>query len=93
MVSLRLLDHMFVSCVSQTRENKRGVKVSMLSSRLLDHVFVSRVSQTRDHKRIVKGSEESMLPFIARLLSLVRLTRYRCEDSMLPFTPRILSLV
>jgi hypothetical protein len=51
MVSLRLLDHMFVSRVSQTRENKRGVKVSMLSSRLLDHVFVSRVSQTRENIR------------------------------------------
>jgi hypothetical protein len=42
--------------VSQTRDNKRGVKVSMLSSRLLDHVFVSRVIQTRDNKRGVKFS-------------------------------------
>jgi hypothetical protein len=46
----------FVSCVSQTRDNKRGVKGSMLSSRLLDDVFVSRVSQTRDNIRGVKGS-------------------------------------
>ena len=51
MLSSRLLDHVFVSRVSQTRENKPGVKGSMLSSRLLDHVFVSRVSQTRDNKR------------------------------------------
>jgi Lhr-like helicase len=43
MLSLRMLHHVFVSRVSQTRENKRGVKVSMLFSRLLDHVFVSRV--------------------------------------------------
>jgi hypothetical protein len=62
MLSLRLLDHMFVSRVSQTRENKCGVKVSMLSSRLLDHVFVSRVSQTRDNKRGVKGSMLSSRP-------------------------------
>jgi hypothetical protein len=54
MLSLRLLDHVFVSCVSQKRDNKRDVKGSMLSSRLLDHVFVSRVSQTRDNKRGVK---------------------------------------
>jgi hypothetical protein len=46
MLSSRLLDHVFVSCVSQTRDNIRGVKVSMLSLRLLDHMFVSRVSQT-----------------------------------------------
>jgi hypothetical protein len=52
--SSRLLDHVFVSCVSKTRHNIRGVKVSMLSSRLLDHVFVSRVIQTRDNKRGVK---------------------------------------
>jgi hypothetical protein len=47
---------MFVSRVSQTRENKRGVKVSMLSSRLLDDVFVSRVSQTRYNILGVKDS-------------------------------------
>jgi hypothetical protein len=41
--------------VSQTRDNKRAIKVSMLSSRLLDHVFVSCVSQTGDNKRGVKG--------------------------------------
>jgi hypothetical protein len=35
MLSSRLLDHVFVSRVSQTRDNKRGVKDSMLSSRLL----------------------------------------------------------
>jgi hypothetical protein len=46
----------FVSRVSQTRDNKRGVKGSMLSSRLLGHVFVSHVSQTRDNKRGVKVS-------------------------------------
>jgi hypothetical protein len=61
MLSLRLLYHVFVSCVSQTRDNKRCVKGSMLSSRLLDHVFVSRVSQTRDNKRIVKGSEHATI--------------------------------
>ena len=48
MLSSRLLDHVFVSRVSQTRENIRGVKGNMFSSRLLDHVFVSRVSQTRE---------------------------------------------
>jgi hypothetical protein len=37
--------------VSQTRDNKRGVKGSMLSSRPLDDVFVSRVGQTRDNIR------------------------------------------
>jgi hypothetical protein len=42
--------------VSQTRDNKRGVKGIMLFSRLLDHVFVSRVSLTRENKRGVKGS-------------------------------------
>jgi hypothetical protein len=49
MLSSRLLDHVFVSRVSQTRENILGVKGSMLSSRLLDDVFMSRVSQTRDY--------------------------------------------
>jgi hypothetical protein len=39
MLSLRLLDHVFVSRVSQTRDNIRGLKGTMLSSRLLDHVF------------------------------------------------------
>jgi hypothetical protein len=59
--------------VSQTRDNIRGVKGSMLSSRLLDDVFMSRVSQTRDNKRGVKGSmlSSSMLPFTPRLLSLI----------------------
>jgi hypothetical protein len=52
----RILYDVFVSRVSQTRDNIRGVKGSMLSSRLLDHVFVSCVSQTRDNKRGVKGS-------------------------------------
>jgi DNA-binding HxlR family transcriptional regulator len=56
MLSSRLLYDVFVSRVSQTRDNIRGVKGSMLSSRLLDHVFVSCVSQTRDNKRGVKGS-------------------------------------
>jgi hypothetical protein len=42
--------------VSQTRDNKRAIKGSMLSSRLLNHVFVSRVSQPREHNRGVKGS-------------------------------------
>jgi hypothetical protein len=51
-----VVDHVFVSRVSQTRDNKRGVKGSMLSSRLLDDVFVSRVNQTRDNKRGVKDS-------------------------------------
>jgi hypothetical protein len=46
----------FVSRVSQTRDNKRIVKGSMLSSRLLEDVFVSRVSQTRDNIRGVKGT-------------------------------------
>jgi hypothetical protein len=48
------LDHVFVSCVIQARDNKRGVKFSMLSSRMLDHVFLYRVSQTRDNKCGVK---------------------------------------
>jgi hypothetical protein len=61
MLSSRLLDHVFVSRVSQTRDHNRGVKGSMLSSRLLDHVFVYRVSQTRDNKRGVKGSMLSSL--------------------------------
>jgi hypothetical protein len=43
MLSSRLLDHVFVSRVIQTRDNKRGVKFSMLSSRMLDHVFLYRV--------------------------------------------------
>jgi hypothetical protein len=46
----RLLDHVLVSRVSQTRDNIRCVTVSMLSLRLLDHVFVSSVSQTRDKR-------------------------------------------
>jgi hypothetical protein len=45
MLSSRRLDHVFVSRVSQTRDNIRGVKGSMLSSRLF------RVSKTRDNKR------------------------------------------
>jgi hypothetical protein len=40
MLSSRLLDHVFVSRVSQTRENILGVKGSMLSSRLLDDVLL-----------------------------------------------------
>jgi hypothetical protein len=56
MLSSRLLDHVFVSRMSQTRDNNRVVKGSMLSSRLLDDVFVSRVSQTRDNIRGVKVS-------------------------------------
>jgi hypothetical protein len=71
MLSSRLLDHVFVSRVNQTRDNKRGVKDSMLSSRLLYDVFVSLVSQTRDNIRGVKGSMLSMLPFTPRILSLV----------------------
>jgi hypothetical protein len=50
MISSRPLVDVFVSRVSQTRDNIRGVKVSMLSSRLY------RVSQTRDNKRAIKGS-------------------------------------
>jgi hypothetical protein len=69
MLSSRLLDHVFVSRVSQTRNHNRGVKGSMLSSRLLDHVFVSRVSPTRDNKRGVKGSMLSLRPFIFSGLS------------------------
>jgi hypothetical protein len=49
MLSSRLLDHEFVSLLSQTKDNIRGVKGSMLSSRLLDDVFMSRVCQTRDN--------------------------------------------
>jgi hypothetical protein len=56
MLSSRLLDHVFVSRVSQTRNNIRGVKGSMLCSHLLDDVFMFRVSQTRDNIRGVKGS-------------------------------------
>jgi hypothetical protein len=41
MLSLRLLDHVFVSCVSQTRDNKRGVKGSMLSSRQGEHAILN----------------------------------------------------
>jgi hypothetical protein len=44
MLSSRPLEDVFVSRVSQTRDNIRDVKGSMLSSRLLDHVFVSLVS-------------------------------------------------
>jgi hypothetical protein len=61
MLSSRPLDDVFVSCVGQTRDNKRGVKGSMLSSRLLDDVFVSRVSQTRENIRGVKGSMLSIM--------------------------------
>ena len=56
MLSSRLLDHVFVSLLSQTKDNIRGVKGTMLSSRLLDHVFVSGVSQTRDNICGVKGN-------------------------------------
>jgi hypothetical protein len=56
MLSSRLLNDVFVSRVSQTRDYKRGVNGSMLSSRLLNDVFVSRVSQIRDYKRVVKGN-------------------------------------
>jgi hypothetical protein len=56
MLSSRLLYDVFVYRVSQTRDNIRGVKGSMLSSRLLDHY---------------NRREESMLPFTPRLLSLV----------------------
>jgi hypothetical protein len=57
LLSSRLLDHVvFVSRVSQTSDNIRGVKISMVSLRLLDHMFVSRVSQTRENKRGVKVS-------------------------------------
>jgi hypothetical protein len=41
MLSSRLLDHVFVSRVIQTRDNIRGVKGSMLSSRPLEDVFVT----------------------------------------------------
>jgi hypothetical protein len=37
MLSSRLLDHVFVSRVIQTRDNIRGVNGSMLSLRLLYH--------------------------------------------------------
>ena len=50
MLSSRPLEDVFVSRVSQARDNIRGVKGSMLSSRLY------RVSQTRDNKRAIKGS-------------------------------------
>jgi hypothetical protein len=49
MLSSRPLEDVFVSRVSQTRDNIRGVKGSMLSSRLY------RVSQTRDNKRAIKS--------------------------------------
>jgi hypothetical protein len=70
MLSSRLLDLVFVSRMSQTRDNKRIVKGCMLSSRLLDDVFVSRVSQTREHNRGVKGSMLS-----SRLLDHVFVSR------------------
>jgi hypothetical protein len=56
-----------MSRVSQTRDNIRCVKGSMLSSRLLDHVFVSRVIQTRHNIRGVNGS---MLSLRLRILCL-----------------------
>jgi hypothetical protein len=55
MLSSRLLNDVFVSRVSQTRDCKRGVNGSMLSSRLLKDVSMSRVSQTTDYKCIVYG--------------------------------------
>jgi hypothetical protein len=55
MLSSRLLNDVFVSRVSQTRDCKRGVNGSMLSSRLLKDVSMSRVSQTIDYKCGVKG--------------------------------------
>jgi hypothetical protein len=53
-----MLNDVFVSRVSQTRDYKRGVNGSMLSSRLLNDVFLSPF----------KRREESMLPFIPRLV-------------------------
>ena len=64
MLSLHPLEDVFVSRVSQVRDNKRGVKGSMLSSRLY------RVSQTRDNKRAIKGSM-----FSSRLLDHVFVSR------------------
>jgi hypothetical protein len=52
----RLLNDVFVSRVSQTRDNKCGVNGSMLSLHLLNNVFVSRESQTIDYKRGVNGN-------------------------------------
>jgi hypothetical protein len=71
----------FTPRVSQTRDNKRGVKGSMLSSRPLDDVFVSRVSQTRDNKRGVKGSMLS-----SRLLDHVFVSRVRQTSTLAPNT-------
>jgi hypothetical protein len=51
MLSSRLLNDMFVSRVSQTRDYKRGVIGNMLSSRLLKDMYVSRVSQIREYIR------------------------------------------
>jgi hypothetical protein len=51
MLSLRRLNNVFVSRVSQTIDYKRGVNCSILSLRLLNDVFVSRESQTIDYKR------------------------------------------
>jgi hypothetical protein len=65
----------FVSRLSQTRDNKRGVKDSMLSSRLLYDVFVSRVSQTRDNIRGVKGSMLSLRLLDHVFVSCVSQTR------------------
>jgi hypothetical protein len=55
MLSSRLLNDLFMSRVSQTRDYERGEKVIMLSSPLLNDVFVSN------------RCEESMLPFTPRL--------------------------
>jgi hypothetical protein len=85
MLSSRLLDDVFVSRVSQTRDNIRDVKGSMLSLRPLDDVFVSRVGQTRDNIRGVKGSMLSSRP-LDHVIN-------RREESMLSLTPRLLSLV
>jgi hypothetical protein len=69
MLSSRPLDDVFVSRVSQTRDNIRGLKGSMLSSRPLDDVFVSRVSQTRENNRGVKVSMLSYNTFIVSRLT------------------------
>jgi hypothetical protein len=56
MLSSRLLDDVFVSRVSQTRDNIRGVKSSMLSSRRLATLYttfiVSGLTHT-GHERMI----------------------------------------
>jgi hypothetical protein len=87
MLSSRPLEDVFVSRVSQTRDNIRGVKDSMLSSRLYS------VSQIRDNKLAIKGSMLSLRLLDHVFVSLVSQTRDNIrgvKGTMLSFVSEIM---